>query len=604
MSIQDLDSVKHRILSRLSLADLVGSTVKLTKRSGRFVGLCPFHNEKGPSFTLYDDHYYCFGCHASGDAIDFVRKTQGIGFMDALRHLAERAGVEMPELERKRGDDAALKERAALYSVMQQAQNFFVGELQREAGSHAHEYLLQRGFSKESIQQFGFGYALDDFEVLTRYLKQMGFTESQLIDTSLASISAKTNRPYDFFRNRLMIPIRDVAGRVIAFGGRTLGNDPAKYVNSRESKLYDKSTVLFGLDRAKDAIRKAGRALVTEGYMDTLQLWQKEIHETVACLGTALTVQQLKLLAPHCKKVFLFFDGDAAGQSASLRSVSVALEVPDIDVRVAIVPAGHDPDSFARERGAEGIRALVANAEPLLDFAIRTRLKTAHGLAIPELVNSEFIPWLARTPDSITRSYLTQRLAEKTGISVQQLNAEIRKLLGGELTRTNRGLSDSNPSSIDSGPRYHLDPFDVDLLGHLFFAEPDEAVIRSSTELVGRKNWPESLNIFASEMLDCLRTKASPHTSNYRIWTSYQIEAITHLIDGLIKRENAFKPVNTLKAMEQISRRLDIKDKKEVRARLKEQLVRCDPDEQREILGAIKKLNAEIAAFEGAAAPK
>jgi DNA primase len=595
MQGNDLDSVKTRILSRISLPELIGSTVKLTRRSGNYVGCCPFHNEKGPSFTVYPDHYFCYGCRAHGDAIDFIRKTQGLGFIESLRYLGEKAGVEVPELERSRTDENRLKERASLLGLMQHAQNFYVDRLNEDAGDSAKRYLADRGFSPENIKEFGFGLSPDSFEALTGHLRKVGFSTEQMLDTSVASISNRTNQPFDFFRNRLMIPIRDPSGRVIAFGGRTLGNDPAKYVNSRESKLYDKSAVLFGLDRAKDSIKRSGRAIVTEGYMDCMQLWQHGIGEAVACLGTALTVPQLRLLAPHCSRICLLFDGDAAGQAASLRSVSIALEVPEIEVRVAQLPADQDPDSFVRARGPEAIKALVTNAEPLLDFAIRNRLKQTHALGIPELVSSEFIPWLAKTSDTIQRSFLTQRLASLTGISSQQLNAEIRKLLGGEISRAVRPMNQNiSQAPASEQVRFKLDAVTEELIGHIFFSKPSEELICVIGELTGSMEWPSALMSFLEDMLTTLQSGNCPAEQSYRVWPSFQHPSIVNMLETLIKKRDAFLNLDAVRAIRKIQRQMTIKSKEELRTKLKAQIGRASREEQRELLGAIQNVNKEI----------
>jgi DNA primase len=598
MQGNDLDSVKTRILSRISLPDLVGATVKLTRRSGNHVGCCPFHNEKSPSFTVYPDHYFCYGCRAHGDAIDFVRKTQGLGFIETLRYLGEKAGVEVPELERSRADESRLKERASLFGLMQHAQNFYVERLTDDAGDSARQYLEERGFSPQNIKEFGFGLSPDSFEALTSYLRKVGFSTEQMLDTSLASISNKTNQPFDFFRNRLMIPIRDPSGRVIAFGGRTLGNDPAKYVNSRESKLYDKSAVLFGLDRAKDSIKRSGRAIVTEGYMDCMQLWQHGIGEAVACLGTALTIPQLRLLTPYCSRVCLVFDGDAAGQAASLRSVSIALEVPEMEVRVAQLPPDQDPDSFVRSRGPEAVKALVNNAESLLDFAIRNRLKQTHSLGIPELVSSEFIPWLAKTSDTIQRSFLTQRLASLTGISSQQLNAEIRKVLGGEIARSIRPtLQPSGKNEPVEQTRFKVDSVTEELIGHIFFAKPSEDLIGVIGELTRDMEWPSALMNFLEDMLSAIQSGNCASEQSFRVWPSFQHPSVVNMLETLLKKRQAFLNLDPVRAIRKIQTQMVIKSKEELRTKLKAQIGRASPDEQRELLTAIQNVNREIEAL-------
>lgn len=268
-----VDDAKNRILSKVTLADVIGDTVNLTERGGRPVGCCPFHAEKTPSFVIYDDRYHCFGCKENGDAIEFVRKTQGLSFIESLKFLASRFGVEAPELEKSSQDLASQKRQASQYSMMLAAQKFYAEELQSPRGQEARRYLNERGFSDENIVAFGFGLTPPEGYGLIRALRRQNYGEDQMVECGLATMSSRDNSKYDFFRGRLMIPIREPQGRVIAFGGRTMDGHKAKYINSRDSKMYDKSRTLFGFDRARTTIREKGRAIVVEGYMDTLQLW-------------------------------------------------------------------------------------------------------------------------------------------------------------------------------------------------------------------------------------------------------------------------------------------------------------------------------------------
>jgi len=282
-----LDEVKQRIKARVPLDQLIGETVTLVRRGANIMACCPFHNEKTPSFHVYGDgHYYCYGCKENGDAITFVRKTREMTFIESLKFLASKYGVEAPELEesdlikRRRGEQTALSQ------MMAAAQDLYTTELRSERGNAARAYLKERGFTDDNILKFGFGLTPEEGFGLVKNLRALGFREDDMIRASLAGVSAKSGRPYDFFRERLMIPIRDPHGRVIAFGGRTMVGDPAKYKNSGSTPLFDKSGVLFGLDQARDAIKDKRQAIIVEGYMDTLCLWQAGIHEVVACMGT------------------------------------------------------------------------------------------------------------------------------------------------------------------------------------------------------------------------------------------------------------------------------------------------------------------------------
>ena len=487
--MSDLDDVKRRILSRVSLPSLIGETVKLTTRAGRPMGLCPFHAEKTPSFYVYDDRFYCFGCKAAGDAIEFVRKTQGYGYVETLRLLAKKFGVEAPELDEDRGRLAQNKSDAALFRMMAEAQDFFVRELTSDRGVDVRAYLEKRGFTQDSIGTYGFGMTPVEGFGLVRHLRSQGFGESDIIACSLATPGTEGRRAYDFFRRRLMIPIRDAQGRLIAFGGRTLDpNDPAKYKNSRDSKLFDKSRTLFGLDKARQAIREKGRAIVVEGYMDALRLWQAGFPETVACLGTAFTEYHLHKLKQATSLVILLFDGDSAGRRATLQTVNVALSAPDVHMKAVSLPQGLDPDDFVSEKGPEGLEGLFQDSVFLLDFAVREKLRDIQPLAIPDLIQREFIPWLAKTTDLVQRDFLTVKIAQFTGVPIDAIKRDLPVRPGVGRLSTEQGepaipgrsghdgsLRTKSALSADvqrvAAP---LTPAAMDLLGHLYYAQPHE----------------------------------------------------------------------------------------------------------------------------------
>ncbi|MEI6398096.1 MAG: CHC2 zinc finger domain-containing protein, partial [Pseudomonadota bacterium] len=258
-----LDEVKERIKARVPLDQLIGETVTLVRKGPSVTACCPFHAEKSPSFHVYlDNHYYCFGCKEHGDAITFVRKTREMSFVESLKFLASKYGIEAPELEESDTLKRRRGELATLNQMMAVAQDLYTSELKAPRGAEAREYLRERGFTDENILKFGFGLTPAEGYGLVKHLRSMGFREDDMTRASLAGISAASGRPYDFFRERIMIPIRDVQGRVIAFGGRTITNDPAKYKNSGATALFDKSGVLFGLDHARDAIKDKRSAVI------------------------------------------------------------------------------------------------------------------------------------------------------------------------------------------------------------------------------------------------------------------------------------------------------------------------------------------------------
>jgi len=538
-----LDDVKRRILSRTDLTSLIGETVKLTTRSGRAIGLCPFHDEKTPSFNIYNDHYYCFGCKASGDAIDFIRKTAGLGFIDALKNLAQKFGIEAPELQESDFRKKQRGEEAQLGRIMVAAQEFFVAQLRTPRGSAARAYLEKRGFTVEQTEAFGFGLTPEEPWGLSKELRRLGFADDDVKACSLASTSEKTGRLYDFFRdNRVMIPIRDPQGRIIAWGGRTLGDHPAKYINSRESRLFDKSAVLFGFDRARVAMREKHRAIVVEGYMDVLQLWAKGFPEAVACMGTALSARHLQLLRQASGQVILLFDGDSAGQNASLSVVQNALEVPEVRVRVAVLPTGEDPDTFVNgpepAAGPAGLDALLTGSRDLLDFAISSKLVGAGSTSIPDLLSRDFLPWLARIGDRVQQSFLVSRLSQLSGIAPAHIDRELRSLrLHGAAPAATPGKN-AEPPPPSAQPLGHLE---AEVIGHLFFANPGELDLAIVTPFLKTElNLDPVWSDLADLLLSLLGQGQAPHQTDLASFAAAQSPEARRAFEKLREKAGAY----------------------------------------------------------------
>ncbi len=375
---QWLDELRSRTL----LSALVGRTLKITKAGREYKACCPFHNEKTPSFYVNDDKgfYHCFGCSAHGDAIRWMTEQRGLPFMDAVKELAQAAGMEVPAADPRATERA---ERAnSLYDVMTTAADWFVEQLQGIAGAEARGYLAKRGLKPETIEAFGIGFAPDSRTKLKAALKRFG--DAKLIESGLV-ISVEEKEPYDRFRGRVMIPIRDARGRVIAFGGRILGAGEPKYLNSPDTPLFDKGRTLYNLDRAGAESRKSGRIIVVEGYMDVIVLAQAGIGDAVAPLGTALTEHQIARLWRMADCPVLCFDGDAAGQKAAVRAAERALPglAPARSLQFATLPAGQDPDDVVTKGGRGAMEALLGSTEQLVDRLWRHELD-AVPLATPE----------------------------------------------------------------------------------------------------------------------------------------------------------------------------------------------------------------------------
>ncbi|MDP8994761.1 MAG: DNA primase, partial [Pseudomonadota bacterium] len=330
--------------ARTTLSGLIGRAVKLIRAGREYKACCPFHQEKTPSFTVNDEKgfYHCFGCGAHGDAIRWLTDARGLPFMDAVKELAEAAGMDVPAPDPRA--QAKAERASSLYEVMEAAARWFEDQLGGLEGAEARAYLERRGIGEDTRRRFGFGYAPDAKGRLRAALKEFG--NDRLVEAGLLIAPEDEREPYDRFRGRLMIPIRDQRGRVIAFGGRILGEGEPKYLNSPDTPLFDKGRTLYNLDRAGPASREAKRLVVVEGYMDVIALDQGGIGEAVAPLGTALTERQIERLWRLSSSPLLCFDGDAAGEAATLRGMELAAAA-ELDVRVVALPPGLDPADVA-----------------------------------------------------------------------------------------------------------------------------------------------------------------------------------------------------------------------------------------------------------------
>lgn len=388
------DATIDEVRAASDLVDVVSDRVRLKKQGRRFIGLCPFHNEKTPSFSVdaAQGLYYCFGCRRGGDVFKFVEEVEGVGFLDAVRLLADRAGIEVRE-ERA---DAETDRKGALHAALRFAAGFYFRQLSAEAGARGLAYLKDRGFTKEAVKAFGIGVAPDAWDALTRAAAEAGFKPEVLEAVGLAKArqggEGRASGYYDLFRDRLMFPILSPIGKVLGFGGRILpdtrtGSDdytPAKYVNSPETEVYHKSRVLYGMKQAKRAIRTEREAIVVEGYADVVSLWQAGVQNVVAASGTALTPEQVGLLARlDVQRLVLLFDADAAGRAAARKGIDVALGAGLAPYAVTL-PDGADPDSFVRQFGADAFRRYAEDERvDFVEFLVASARRDG-ALATPE----------------------------------------------------------------------------------------------------------------------------------------------------------------------------------------------------------------------------
>lgn len=414
------DSFLQELKYKTDIEDIISTYVTLKRRGATLVGLCPFHNEKTPSFTVYPEtqSFYCFGCGAGGDAVGFLRKIENLDYMDAVKSLAERAGMQMPA---DGFDDSLSKRRRRVLEANRAAAKFFHSCLLSENGKNALNYYLNRGLSKKTITKFGLGYAPQSFDALIKHMKAQGFTLPEMLEAGL--VRKNERGYYDNFRNRVMTPIIDVRGNVIAFGGRVLDDSKPKYINTGDTLAYKKTNELFGLNFAKDSGKSS--IILCEGYMDVIAMHQAGFGNAVAGCGTALTSEQVRLISRYAKEVVLAYDADEAGQKALQKAIQLFKQT-DIKIKVPVLQYGKDPDEIIKTVGAEKFGGMLEGATSDLEFKI-LGLRKKYNLNITQgkidFVN-EVIKILADT-SPIERDLYVSRLSDELGVEKRTFNAQL-----------------------------------------------------------------------------------------------------------------------------------------------------------------------------------
>lgn len=402
------------LLDRLDLAELIGSRITLKKAGANYKACCPFHDEKTPSFNVRPDKgfYHCFGCGAHGDAISFIREFEGLGFTEAVEELAKRAGLEVPY---DRAAKQEMQQARTLTDALDFASRFYQSALGSQQGAYARDYLQQRGLDDAIVQQYQLGYAPSTgtalFDAASQDLK------GPLVETG--TVSDKYGRPRDLFRNRVMFPIRNTRGKTVAFGGRTLGDDKAKYINSPESDVFHKSREIYGLFEAKQALRQLDKLLVVEGYMDVIALAQHGIHYAVATLGTATNQDSLSALLRQVRHIVFCFDGDQAGFRAADRAMDNALEMmaDGMHLQFLMLPEGEDPDTLVRKEGPEAFQQRIDGATPLSRYLF-DRQSEGLDLQLPEHrgeLRARVEPLLNKMPKSTLRDAMWHEMLRLCG---------------------------------------------------------------------------------------------------------------------------------------------------------------------------------------------
>lgn len=435
------EDVIEEIKTKVDITEVISEYVPLKKRGQNYVGLCPFHSERTPSFTVSPSKgiFYCFGCGAGGDVIAFLMRQTGLTFPEVVARLAERAGIKLEEAAGRGRSSSFRQEKERLYQIGALAAQFYHHLLLQDPGAaRAREYLRKRRVSREAIEKFELGYAPDSPRALVDYLRRQGFKAYEIARSGL-SASRFPEGMWDRFRRRLMFPIKDYAGRVVGFGGRILDNGEPKYLNTPETLLFQNGRHLYGLHLALPGIRRQGRAVVVEGYMDAIAAWQHGVDNVVATLGTALTPDQARELKRYAPEVVIAYDADVAGRSAALRGLSILGGI-GLKVRIMVLPEGMDPDDFLQARGGQAFQELIKDALPWLDFIIEQAV-ASHHLSDPAgcvAAINEVVPYLAEVENAVEREAYVRLLSRRTGQSEAAIYEEIQKF---KLKQDNRGKS-------------------------------------------------------------------------------------------------------------------------------------------------------------------
>jgi len=596
------DELIEEIKSRNDIVSVVGQYVRLDKRSSaNLFGLCPFHNEDTPSFSVSPSKqiFYCFGCHKGGNVITFIREIEKCTWPQALKILADRVGVQLPE-----PDDEAYRERlernASLKKIYLEAARYYYHSLQSPAGAAARRYLKERAISDSTARKFGLGFAPDEWDGLLLHLRRQGLDDPQLISQSGLFKRGKSDGFYDLFRNRLIFPIFDAMGTIIAFGGRVLDDSQPKYLNSPETPLYTKGRHLYGLNLAKSSQDK--RLVLVEGYMDTLAMHQAGIDHAVAALGTAMTEAQANLIRKYTDQVIVGFDADAAGQNAALRSLDI-LTSRGLKVTVLRVPDGKDPDEFIRKHGPERFKVLIDQALPLLDFKLDVARRSCevHGTLDILAFQDQACQILAKEDNAIVRELYAGKVSEWLHASADSVVREIeRRREGSEASPSGdllhqqlaaRKKTDVAPAADMAQPSgQQATREEIYLL--CFLAEHPTLWGRLEQKPVAEDFSAGVMQAVASRLLEHLDAGRSVDSGGLMLWSDTLVVHGRLLTDLLakasMKLDETFAGQDPLKTMNELVRTIRLEN---LRRQLKETAgLAQDPDRPAEAAVARKKL--------------
>ena len=440
----------QEVSDRNDIADVVSGYVRLNKKSGsNLFGLCPFHSEKTPSFSVAPDKqiYHCFGCGKGGGVFNFIMEIENLTFPESVEFLAKRVGLQVPEENR---DDPESRRREQLLKLNKDAGRFFYKQFLSEAGAPAQDYALRRGLTPDTVKKFGLGYAPDTWDSLVKAMKALGYSEGLMLQAGLVR-KGKKGGVYDTFRNRLMFPVFDVRGNVIGFSGRILGDGEPKYMNSPETPVFNKSKNLFGMNLAKKT--KLGYVILCEGNVDVVALHQAGFDNAVASLGTSLTPEQARLISRYVNEVVIAYDGDTAGQKATARAIGI-LEKLDVKVRVLTMTGAKDPDEYIKKFGADGFRNLLEKSEDHTDYTLG-KIKEQYDLSVPESKLNflkEAEQYIATFSGKAEREVYAMRVADMIGVSSQAVRDDVENIRRRNSKRNKRQAEKQEISAATKSP--------------------------------------------------------------------------------------------------------------------------------------------------------
>lgn len=439
------ETIINEIQNKTDIVEIISNRIQLKKAGRNYKGTCPFHHEKTPSFMVSPDKqiYHCFGCGAGGNVFSFLMKYEKLEFPEVIEMLAEKLGIKLPRNTRQSAEMTSLANQ--LYKINEQACQFF--QVSLTGNPRAREYLSSRGVGEEIVKNLKIGYAPDSWETLISFFKKKG-TDAKLLEKAGLAIANDRGGHYDRFRNRVIFPIIDLKGKILGFGARVLDASLPKYMNSPETPIYSKGKNLYGLNYTKDDIRRENHALIVEGYLDFIVPYQAGIKNLIATLGTALTVDQVKMLKRFTNTAIIVYDPDAAGEAASIRGLDLFI-TEDVNVYIAELPGGLDPDSYIRKYGADEFRSLIKSSKNLFDYkfdklASRIDASSIYGKM---KIASEMLPTFAKINSALLRSSLVKKLSEKLGVDEEALREDLKKVKPEFAQRQQASVASASPKS-------------------------------------------------------------------------------------------------------------------------------------------------------------